>query len=166
MFSDYFEHIRTHSHAFGRVRMHVSAFGGIWTHRKFLDTRWACGYATTLFERKRAPEVPEGPLKTLFEQKGSFEVPPVLPNRSACSASLGLRKPSSSEKARSKRLWGLRKILSQRERGHFERARASASGQDAREPRSRRGLLWYFRDGFVADFGTSSHVLSSLGKIL
>ena len=60
----------------------------------------------------------------------------------------GLRKPSSSEKARSKRLWGLRKILSQRERGHFERARASASGQGAREARSPRGQLRYFRDGF------------------
>ena len=42
---------------------------------------------------------------TQFERRSALEVPPGLP-----------------------------KILSQRERGHFERARASASGQDAPKP--------------------------------
>ena len=48
---------------------------------------------------------------------------------------------SASEKVRSKCLRGLRKILSQRERGLFERAGAPASGQDARVPRVLRSLF-------------------------
>ena len=90
-----------HSDTFGYIWKRAEAFRSVRMFSFFLEffkTRWACGYAMTLFERKSAPEVPEGPLKTLFEQRGSVEVPPGLPNRSVCSASGASENPVRAKK--------------------------------------------------------------------
>ena len=80
-------------------------------------------------------------------------------------ASLSAKTVKSNEKVRSKSLRGLRKNLSQRERGHFERARASASGQGAREARSLSGDLRYFRDGFWRPCRGSQAFLNVFGHV-
>ena len=70
----------------------------------------------------------------------AFRLPKSSPRALRTSKSRA-KAASASEKVRSKCLRGLRKFKSERERVNFERARAPASGQDARAPRSPRGVF-------------------------
>ena len=67
----------------------------------------------------------------------AFRLPKSSPRALRTSKSRA-KAASASEKVRSKCLRGLRKFKSERERVNFERARAPASGQDARAPRGLR----------------------------
>ena len=71
-----------------------------------------------------------------YEHRQSAEIEAFRPPKSSPGTSAGPKiepkRLTSSGKARPKRLQGLRKFQSQRKRGHFERARAPASGQDER----------------------------------
>ena len=79
------------------------------------------------------------------ERRQTAKIEAFRPPKSNLGASAGPRiepkRPSSSEKARAKYLWGLRQIKSQRERANFERENAPSASEERAGPRGLRRLL-------------------------
>ena len=64
-------------------------------------------------------------------------------------ASSSVKTAKSSEKARPKCLRGLRKFISERERGHFERESATAGGPERADPRGLRREISESSNGYI-----------------
>ena len=81
-------------------------------------------------------------------QKTSLGAPKSLPGASG-RPKIEPKRPSSSDKARSKCLWGLRKFMSEREPGNFERESASSAPDERAEARRLRGEISESSNGFL-----------------